>query len=115
MINHPIEPGSSDNFISARIVKTMNLSTLKWDSVIFMVLSTISFKLSEYCIENIILNGYEYKDIDFMLLPNSCKDIILGVPFLKMHQSITISFGGFQDILKICSLTKISCVPVKLF
>ena len=32
-----------------------------------------------------------------------------------MHWSITISFGGSQDILKICGLTKISCAPVKLF
>ena len=50
-----------------------------------------------------------------MVLRNSCMDIILGVPFLKMHWSITISFGGSQDILKICTLTKNSCAPIKLF
>ena len=93
----------------------MNLSTLKQDSVISMASSSISLKLSEYCPENIIFNGYGYKGIDFMVLPNSCTDIILGVPFLKMHWSITISFGGSQDILKICALAKISCAPVKLF
>ena len=91
----------------------MNLSTLKQDSVISMASSAICLKLSEYCTETIIFNGYKYKDIDFMVLPNSCRDIILGVLFLKMHRSITISFGWSQDILKICAL-KI-CAPVKLF
>ena len=43
------------------------------------------------------------------------QNIILRVPFLKMHRSITISFGGSQDILNICAMTKISCAPVKLF
>ena len=98
-----IDIGSSDNFISVRIVKTMNLSTLKWDYVISMALSAISLKLSEYCTENIIFNGYKYKCIDFTVLPNSCMDITHGVPFLKMHRNITISFGGSQDILKICA------------
>ena len=32
-----------------------------------------------------------------------------------MHLRITSSFGGSQDILKICALTKTSCAPVKLF
>ena len=93
----------------------MNLSSLKRDSVISVATSTIFLKLSEYCTENIIFNGQEYKGIDFMVLPNSCTDIILGVPFLKMHWSITISYGGSQDILKICVLTKTSCAPIKLF
>ena len=37
-----IDMGSSDNFISARIVKTMNLSTLKQDSVISMSIKTLT-------------------------------------------------------------------------
>ena len=110
-----IDTGSSDNFISTRIVNTMDLSTSKRNSVISMASSAISLKLTEYCTKNIIFNGYEYKQIDFTVLPDSCMDIILGVPFLKLHQSITISFGGPQDILNICALTKISCAPVKLF
>ena len=78
-----IDTGSSDNFISARIVKKINLSTLKWDSIISMASSAISLKLFEDCTENIIFNGYEYKGIDFTVLPNSSTDIILGVPFSK--------------------------------
>ena len=60
-----IDTGSSDNFISAPIIKTMNMSTLKWGSIISIVSSTISLKLFEYCTKNIIFNRYEYKDIDF--------------------------------------------------
>ena len=52
-----IDRGSSDNFISVHIVKTMNLSTLKWYSVISVASSAISLKLSEYCTENIIFNS----------------------------------------------------------
>lgn len=32
-----------------------------------------------------------------------------------MHQSITISFGGSQGILKICALTNIIDAPIILF
>ena len=98
-----IDTGNSQNLISARIVKSMNLSTLKQDSVISMASSTISLKLPEYSTENITFNGYKYKGIFFMVLPNYCTYIILGVPFLEMRRSITISFGGSQDILKICA------------
>ena len=57
----------------------------------------------------------EYDTVDFSILPDLCADVILGMPFLKRHEDVTLSLGGDQPGLNICGLTRISVTQPKLF
>ena len=50
------------------------------------------------------------------ILKNLLTDAILGQDFMKLHQSVTIHFGGFKPALHLGALQPIkTSTPVKLF
>ena len=42
----------------------------------------------------ISIDGRVYNDISCTLIPVSCADVILGIPFLKIHESVNVHYGG---------------------
>ena len=110
-----LDTGSSDNFISEAIVQDMGLPTLKRNSLVCMASSSLSLKLTRYCVCDISFNGRDYNKMELTVLPDSCTDIILGVPFLKLHESVNVDYGGSEPALKVCALSKVKIPPVELF
>ena len=49
------------------------------------------------------------------ILPDLCTDLILGMPFLKRHQDVMLTFGGKEPRLEVCSLTRMKVETPKLF
>ena len=114
-LNALLDTGSADNFISKRKVADLSLSTQKRDSVVSMASSSFSMELTEYCVCDITFNGRTYQGIEMTVLPDACAEVILGVPFLKMHESFRISYGGKEPSLNVCALSKVKIAPVRLF
>ena len=110
-----LDTGSSDNFISEAIVRGMNLPTLKRNSVVSMASSSLSLKLSRYCVCDISFHDRKYDGMELTVLPESCTDIILGVPFLKLHECVNVDYGGSEPALNVCALSKVKIPPVELF
>ena len=110
-----LDTGSSDNFVSSAVAERLKLPIHKRDSLVSMASSSFSIKLSGYIVVDISLGNRAYKDIQLTLLPDSCTDIILGIPFLKIHESVNVHYGGSQPSLSVCSFSKVAMPPVQLF
>lgn len=110
-----LDTGSSDNFVSSAVAKGLKFPIHKRDSLVSMASSSFSVKLSGYIVADISLGDRVYKDIQLTLLPDSCTDVILGIPFLKIHESVNVHYGGSQPSLSVCSFSKIAMPPVQLF
>ena len=110
-----LDTGSADNFISKGKVVSLNLPTKKRDSVVSMASSSFSMELSEYCVSDITFDGRTYRGIEMTVLPDACAEVILGVPFLKLHESFRINYGGMEPSLNVCALSKVKMTPVRLF
>ena len=117
MVKGLLDTGSSENFISETFIKTIipRVRVLKRDSIVSMASSSLSLKLSGYCVANLSINGRCYDGVQLTILPNSCADVILGTPFLRLHESITVDYGGSQQALTVCSYSKVEIPPVELF
>ena len=110
-----LDTGSADNFISKAKVAALNLSTQKRDSVVSMASSSFSMELTNYCVCDMTFDGRTYRGIELTVLPDACAEVILGVPFLKLHESFRISYGGLEPSLNVCALSKVKLPPVRLF
>ena len=110
-----LDTGSSDNFISEAVVRRMELPCLKRNSLVSMASSTLSLRLKRYCVCDISLNGRNYEAMELTVLPNACTDIILGEPFLKLHECVSVNYGGSEPALNVCALSRVKIPPVQLF
>lgn len=54
-------------------------------------------------------------DERFLVMPNCCTDVILGLPFLKQHSSLKLSFGGTNKHLEVCALAPFQIRPPRIF
>ena len=110
-----IDTGSSENFISRSIVEKINLPFEKGSGTVSMATSSTSSNIEGYCVAYIQLQTRKYNNINFTILSDLCADIILGQPFMELHSSITLSFGGELPPLSICSLACSNISPPTLF
>ncbi|XP_066963203.1 uncharacterized protein [Macrobrachium rosenbergii] len=85
-------------------------------------LRTISMAASHYvspisgsCNVDIVVNGREYSSVKFLVLPGLCADVILGIPFLNKHSSVTVSYGGTRPKLELSALATLSITPPRVF
>ena len=97
-----LDTGSSDNFVSNAVAEKLKLPIHKRDSLVSMASSSFSMKLSGYIATDFSIDGRVYNDIQLTLLPDSCTDVILGIPFLKIHESVNVHYGGSQPPLSVC-------------
>ena len=110
-----LDTGSADNFVSKTSVDAAGLHTKKRHSVVSMASSSLSVELSEYCVCDLTFNGDTYRDIEMTVLPDACTEVILGVPFLKLHESVNVNYGGSRPVLNVSAIAKVKMPPVELF
>ena len=103
-----LDTGSADNFISKAKVGALNLPTQKRDSVVSMASSHFSMELTNYCVCDLTFNERTYRGIEMTVLPDACADVILGVPFLKLHEGFSVNYGGMEPALNVCALSKVN-------
>ena len=109
-----LDSGSSVNFVSSDLVESLNISTSASSGLVYMESSAHYSAISSQCILDITLKGVTYAKVPFMVLPDCCADIILGLPFLSRHSDFSIHFGGPLQALE-CSLATFRITPPRLF
>lgn len=110
-----IDTGSSDNFISEHIASILNLQKVPTESKVSMASSKFSMKVTGKCTVDFVFQDREYKSINLSILPDLCTDVILGHPFLSLHENVSVRFGGDKPSLEVCAAAIINVSPVKLF
>lgn len=109
-----IDTGSTENFVSLKLVSRLQLPTTPYMGTIAMASSSWTSSVSSCCSIVFNIKGKDYRE-RFLVLPNCCTDVILGLPFLKQHSSLKITFGGDNKDLEICALTPFQVTPPRIF
>ena len=101
-----IDTGSSDNFISAKLVPALGMKVLPRSSKVSMTSSSLSTQVRGYCVSTVTVEDRKYREVELSILPDLCTDVILGMPFLRRHEGITLELGGDEPELSICNLAQ---------
>lgn len=72
-----------------------------------MASSSLATEVQGCCLAKIRLQNRDCNEVEMSRLPNLCTDVILGLPFLKSHKSLTLSLGGDEPGIEIRGLTRI--------
>lgn len=99
-----IDTGSSENFISEKLAKKLNLKVFPKLATVSMASSNLTTQVLGCCSESIVINEKIY-DVKLSILPTLCADVILGLPFLKLHKEVRVTYHGSQPAF-VCGLTK---------
>ena len=98
-----IDTGSSDNFITESLVRSLNLKQYPKFSKVNMANPDFSTDILGYCDVKICLLGRSYQGIKFSVIPKLCTDVILGEPFLKLHKALHVEFSGTEPALELAA------------
>ncbi|KHJ40573.1 hypothetical protein D918_09348 [Trichuris suis] len=80
-----------------------------------MASSVLTANSPGHIIANLIVNARSYKDVRLVILRGLCVDVIFGQDFQRLHESLTLNYGGKLPPLTICGLTTLRVDPPKLF
>ena len=110
-----LDTGSSDNFINEKLISVIQPTVHPRSANVSMASSTLAKQTKGYCVSNLTVEGRDYEDVELSILPDLCTDLILGMPFLKRHQDVRLTFGGKEPRLEICGMTRMKVETPKLF
>ncbi|KRX56697.1 hypothetical protein T09_15461 [Trichinella sp. T9] len=114
-INCLIDTGSSESFIHPEIVKRLGLKTIQSSEPVSMASSALSIKALGCITVDLKVQDRLYKSFRLRVLPHLCADVILGQDFHRMHESVTLNYGGNLPPLIICGLATLRVDPPRLF
>ena len=135
-VNALVDTGSEDNFICADVEKRLKIKIkpLASPESVSLACSSSTSKIDGYCCLNLEVEGRKYSDICLKVLDNLVTDMILGIKFMKQHQTVSFVFEGKQEELLIhgdgkalsnnisgnhdqttCNLTAMNVTPPSLF
>ena len=80
-----------------------------------MAATSLSAQTTGVCDVNLKVNRREYNGVRLTVLPQLCADVILGQDFQKLHDSVTLQYGGALPPLVICGPSVLHVEPPKLF
>ena len=110
---------STDSFISADLVRSLNLKLNKSRMEISLA-SSVRACSPGYILQDLILSRTKYESVKLLVLPGLCCDILLGQDFQEQHENIVINYGGKKPNLVIsneptCSLAVAQVPEPELF
>ena len=110
-----LDTGSSENFLSKSVVHCLQLPVSQYNGTISMAAVSLKSSIKECCILDIKVQDRSYPKIRFLVLPDSCTDVILGLPFLSKHSSFNMKYGGPHPNLEVCALASLDIDPPRVF
>uniref|UniRef100_A0A5S6Q597 RNA-directed DNA polymerase n=1 Tax=Trichuris muris TaxID=70415 RepID=A0A5S6Q597_TRIMR len=110
-----IDSGSSESFVHPRIVKAFGLKTCRSRVPVRMASVSSTVTALGHTTATLLVKGRTYENVRLVVLPNLCVDVILGQDFQRLHESLTLSYGGELPPLTICSLAVLKVSPPRLF
>ncbi|KRZ44323.1 Retrovirus-related Pol polyprotein from transposon 17.6 [Trichinella pseudospiralis] len=114
-INCLIDTGSSESFIHPEVVKRLGLKTIQSSEPVSMASSALSIKALGCITVDLKVQDRLYESFRLRVLPHLCADVILGQDFHRMHESVTLNYGGNLPPLIICGLATLRVDPPRLF
>ncbi|KRX92949.1 hypothetical protein T4E_7540 [Trichinella pseudospiralis] len=114
-INCLIDTGSSESFIHPEVVKRLGLKTIQSSEPVSMASSALSIKALGCITVDLKVQDRLYESFRLRVLPHLCADVILGQDFHRMHESVTLNYGGNLPPLIICGLATQRVDPPRLF
>ncbi|KRX25486.1 Retrovirus-related Pol polyprotein from transposon gypsy [Trichinella nelsoni] len=114
-INCMIDSGSSESFIHPEVFKRLGLKTIPSSEPISMASSALPIKALGCITVDLKVQDRLYKSFLLRVLPHLCADVILGQDFHRMHESVTLNYGGNLPPLIICGIATLRVDPPKLF
>ena len=89
-----IDSGSTENFLDSVVARKLNLHITAARHKVDLASSTISVTVIGRCRATMSLNGETYSNLSFGVINKLCTEVILGIEFLKLHESLTIKYDG---------------------
>ncbi|KRY87962.1 hypothetical protein T4D_10229 [Trichinella pseudospiralis] len=114
-INCLTDTGSSESFIHPEVVKRLGLKTIQSSEPVSMASSALSIKALGCITVDLKVQDRLYESLRLRVLPHLCADVILGQDFHRMHESVTLNYGGNLPPLIICGLATLRVDPPRLF
>lgn len=96
-----IDSCSSDNFISEKAFKSLNIPMTSSDKKVSMALTSMQSAVIGSCTLTLSLNDHVYENVKVDILQNLCSDVILGYGFQKEHKNVIFEVRGTQPDLVI--------------
>lgn len=110
-----IDTGSSKSFIRPDAAAAANLKIQPASGVVSMASAEQTMQITGCCWASLTMAGKEYPDTQLYVMNDLCASILLGHDFLRQHESVSVSFGGSQPPLELCSLAAVSIDPPTIF
>ena len=105
------DTGSTENFVDNNYATSHSLTVYPAFGNVLMATTALSSKVLGYCIVNINLSGTEYTNVKLIVIENLCKKVIMGLSFMKQHNSFIIKFGGSKSDISVCGLASAKIEP----
>ncbi|KAL1235317.1 Gag-Pol polyprotein [Trichinella spiralis] len=105
----------SESFIHPEVVKRLGLKIIPSSEPISITSSALSIKALGCITVDLKVQDRLYKSFRLRVLPHLCADVILGQDFHRMHESVTLNYGGNLPPLIICGLATLRVHPPRLF
>ena len=99
-----IDSGSSESFIHPNLVQELGLQSSVSSKKVAMASTSFSSQIVGTVNVDLKLNNTLYSNVKLSILHDLCVNVILGLDFQTLHQSVTLSFGG-RKLFIIQSLT----------
>ena len=110
------DTGSRGSFVDYNFVKLHSFKIYPATGNVSMATTSLSSEILGYCPVNIYLNGETYSNVKLAIMNNLCKQVIIGLDFLKLHKIFTIEFGGDRSNFSVCSSASSAIIdPPSLF
>ena len=110
-----LDSGSTDSFVHPDLVEKLALPVSKSTIQVKMASTSLSSKVTGVCVVDIYIANTTYPNIKLNIMKNLCTDVILGLDFQTMHESVTLLFGGTKPPLVIGALNTLNAEPPSLF
>jgi len=95
-----LDTGASNCFMKTKLAKRLGLSINNvFDEKVALVDRDLKSNVMGKTRANLVLGNEKClcKNIEFTLLNNLVKDVIIGLKVFKQHKSITLDFAGITD------------------
>lgn len=97
------DTGATENFISSELVAKLKIPTNNENLVVCMANTVLNQVSKSSCKLKFNLNNRNFEE-RFLIMPNLCSDILLGLVFLRKISKLTFNFGGEYDPITVGAL-----------
>ena len=100
-MNGLLNTGASDCFITSRLAKSLGLKINKVNGKVALADKDLTSEVKGKARADLILGDEKYlcRNVEFTLLDNLVKEVIVGLNVLKKHRAITLKLDGKEKPL----------------